>query len=395
MTALVLSGVLCCFLGADDQLIQQLDADYQALLEKEKDPQPMRDAAQALEGTDQRGHWGYLEGLKIIRRTRSKAAIPLLLKYMVRPAHDGRQTTEFAETLTLLTGKTIVDPRRSRSRRQDAGNYVEELVTKWWTPNKTTITTDLGKMSKEELAAVTGELLDKAEKYETEEHLASRPSEPTAYRFYHLLYYHILSDSSARRRTWEKDDLHPAMVPLFLERAGYKETPPDKPEASGHIPYAAVKMLATLRKNGQAPALDKLADDARQNSATRLTCALALYAAGERLKTPVLLDVLDKETDLEPRLVAILALRDSREKLRGRREAAPAHGRCQRRDPHGRDLCAEGTAAACRPGEAQEGPRQRRPAAGHGLHLRRHRRLQEPRGLRDPGGLSPRLPGRR
>ena len=126
-------------------------------------------------------------------------------------------------------------------------------------------------MSKEELAAVTGELLDKAEKYETEEHLSSRPSEPTAYRFYHLLYYHILSDSSARRRTWEKDDLHPAMVPLFLERAGYKETPPDKPEASGHIPYAAVKMLATLRKNGQAPALDKLADDARQNSATRLT----------------------------------------------------------------------------------------------------------------------------
>jgi len=110
------------------------------------------------------------------------------------------------------------------------------------------------------------------------------------------------------------EDLHPAMVPLLLATAGYKDSPPDRPDKGGRIPYAAIHMLATLRTNGDAPMLDKIADNARQTSATRLTCVLAMYAAGERLKTPVLLSVMENERDLELRLVAILALRDSREK---------------------------------------------------------------------------------
>ena len=116
MNALVLSGVLCCLLSAEDNLTQQLDADYQALLKQEKDPQPMRDAARALEETDRIAHWTrYTEGLQIIRRTRSKAAVPLLLKYMVRHAGYGWQTAAYADTLTILTGKNITDPTRRRT----------------------------------------------------------------------------------------------------------------------------------------------------------------------------------------------------------------------------------------------------------------------------------------
>jgi hypothetical protein len=173
--------------------------------------------------------------------------------------------------------------------------------------------TDPGKMSRAELQQAVARLVTQAERYELQERPGREP-EATAYRIYHLLYYRIMGAGSPHRSTWTKEDLHAAMVPLFLEMAGYKDNPPEKPDKAGRIPYAAIRMLATLRTNGDAPGLDKIADDARQTSATRLTCALAVSVAGEALKTPVLLGVLEKEKDLELRLVAILALRYSREK---------------------------------------------------------------------------------
>ena len=45
------------------------------------------------------------------------------------------------------------------------------------------------------------------------------------------------------------------------------------------IHYAAVPLLAALRKQGKAPSLHRVAADAGQNSATRLTCLLALDVA--------------------------------------------------------------------------------------------------------------------
>ena len=315
MAALLLCGVLCCSLGADDQLIQQLDVDYQALLEQEKYPQAMRDAEQAMVDSEQSSQWTrYMEGLKIIRRTRSKAAIPLLLKYLVRHANRGWQPDEYAATLTVLTGKSITEPENGPNRERATHDYVDRLVKQWWTPKKATITTDLSKMSQEELATVTGQLLAKAEKSESMRASPGGRQEPTAGLVQQSLAYAVMGENPSYPRSWQKEDLHPAMVPLLLAKAGYEEKPPEKPEKPGCISYATVPMLASLRKNGQAPALDKLADDARQTSATRLTCALALYAAGERLKTPVLLEVLDREKDFELRLVAITELRESREK---------------------------------------------------------------------------------
>jgi HEAT repeat protein len=74
-----------------------------------------------------------------------------------------------------------------------------------------------------------------------------------------------------------------------------------------------VDLLAELRKDQGAPQLDRVASDPRQHSAARLTCILAMYAAGEKLDTPSLISILDSETRLELRLVTILALMRSRD----------------------------------------------------------------------------------
>ena len=45
MHALILCGALVCVAADEDKLVQQLDTDFEELLKKEKDPQPLREAA--------------------------------------------------------------------------------------------------------------------------------------------------------------------------------------------------------------------------------------------------------------------------------------------------------------------------------------------------------------
>src|SRR5262249_43491143 len=54
--------------------------------------------------------------------------------------------------------------------------------------------------------------------------------------------------------------------------------------------------------------LDRIAADKGQNSATRLTCLLALYHAGNSLRTDSVLPILAIEKKLERRIVAIRLL---------------------------------------------------------------------------------------
>ena len=57
MAALLLSGVLCCFLAAEDKFVEQLDADFQMLLEQGKDHQPLRHSRRPAAITSpRRGH---------------------------------------------------------------------------------------------------------------------------------------------------------------------------------------------------------------------------------------------------------------------------------------------------------------------------------------------------
>jgi len=98
----------------------------------------------------------------------------------------------------------------------------------------------------------------------------------------------------------------------LLAGAGYRPQPKAKPQRDTSRPvYAAVGLLAALRENGELEELDDIAQDVRQTAGTRLTCVMALFRAGEKLPTSVLLELLADEKNLERRLVAIHALRFS------------------------------------------------------------------------------------
>src|SRR3954447_6112714 len=60
-----------------------------------------------------------------------------------------------------------------------------------------------------------------------------------------------------------------------------------------------------MRKQGALPQLDKVAEDAAQNSAVRLVCLLALASAREGVRVPAVLSILAKEKKLDRRLAAL------------------------------------------------------------------------------------------
>ena len=326
MNAMVLIGLMACSFAGEDKLVQRLDADFEALAAQDPNRVQLRQAARLMEETNNRGGWGFLEAQKIVRQTRSKAGIPLLMKHMIESAKGKGNAhiaiPEYADTIAILTGKDVDSPYRGgRDAQATVRAGVQELLDKWWTPHQAEITTDLDKMSAEQLEVVVDRLLKKAGRDHYLDERSGR-GEVTAYRFYHLITYGLVQPrSSSVRAAWYPEELRTAMVRPLLACAGYmKEPTAETAQARGRIPYAAIGLLADLRKNQEAPDLPQISDEHRQNTATRLTCTLTLLAAGEELKTPVLLSILETEKDLENRLVATLALQYSRERARCVRE---------------------------------------------------------------------------
>src|SRR5262245_51900593 len=112
MSAFFLACALACLPAeGGDKLIEQLDADFEPLLKKERDPEPLRKAARLLKETNQSSTWtNYSSACAILRQARSKAAVPLLLKYMIQHAGYGSGhvlVPEYASTIEQLTGKEL------------------------------------------------------------------------------------------------------------------------------------------------------------------------------------------------------------------------------------------------------------------------------------------------
>jgi HEAT repeat protein len=289
---------------------KQLDRDYAELVKKEKDPIPVRKAAQLLAGTNQSDRWtDYGAATAELRRCRAKAGIPLLLKYMIQHAEfsSGHVVIpEYVDTFVILTGKEFANPYQYvQDRKTPVREAVEGLVKSWWLPNRDKISTDLGAMEREQLQLIVDRLLKRSARAALP-YDARDPAERVGYELAAALQPERHRD---RRSGLIKADLHPAMVPLLLAAAGYEEKPPDKPAREDYaIPFAAIPMLAALRQDSEAPILDKVAGDARQNSAVRLLCLFALHLAGDDLDTQTLLELSKVEKKLERRILILTAL---------------------------------------------------------------------------------------
>jgi hypothetical protein len=317
MYAIVLLSALCLGPVDEDALLARLDASVESLLHSDPRAEEMRKAISLLEGTNSSDRWtNYSQALKILRETRSKAGIPLLLAYTVRHAKLSSSHAvipQYAATITILSGKTIPDPYRSGKDRQAAVRQaVEKLVSEWWTPECDRIMTDIDEWSPHQLQ-VLGNLLLEGEASQLRGQAIYRDNwkdQPTAYALYHVLYYHVMHRSTSRPPDWRIEELHPEMLAVWLAPAHYQLKPLEPPRRDTSQPaYGAVAMLAALRSQGELQELDEIVEDPNQTAGVRLTCVMALFRAGEKLRTPILISLAESGKSLEQRLVAILALR--------------------------------------------------------------------------------------
>ena len=318
MYAALLIGLLTLGQAEEDKLLAKLDASVEKLLNNDVQAEEIRKAARLLAETNSSDRWtNYAGAVKILRQTRSKAGIPLLLAYMIRHVDHSSShiyVPEYAQTLTILTGKEIPSPYQYvADRKTPVRQAVEKLVTEWWEPQQDKIDTDINHWSSEQLQVLASRLLARSA---SQSRGSSTDPEswrdgPTSYGVYHLLYYQILHAGSDRQE-WNAEELHPKMLPALLAGAGYRMKPEGVPARDTSRPaYAAVPLLAALRKNGELDELEELAEDSRQTAGVRLTCVMALYRAGEKLKVKPLLAIAEGDKNLERRLVATLTLREA------------------------------------------------------------------------------------
>jgi hypothetical protein len=315
--AFILCAVLACGPIDEAALLAKLDRDVERLLEDDPRAAEVRKAIDLLAATDSGSHWtNYSAATRILRDTRSKAGVPLLLAYAVR--HSEFSTShvvvpEYVVTLRVLTGAEIDNPYQSGAdRKTPVVEAVDKLVRLWWEPGGKNVTTSIADWSPKQIEALAHQLL--ASEARAMRGSSTDPEEwkdnPTAYAAYHLLYYRLLERSSSDKPTFRAEELHPKMLPALLAPAGYRADATKPPERDTSRPaYAAVGMLAALRNDGEAESLDEIAADANQPIGTRLTCILALYRANEALRTDLLLPIIKDDKVLERRLIAILSLR--------------------------------------------------------------------------------------
>jgi hypothetical protein len=289
-------------------LLQRLETDYQQLLAAEPNPEPVRQAARLLAETNVR--WtNHNKALTLLRKHRSKAGIPLLLKYAVLHTSVGNThmiVPRYFETLSALVGEKFECPEaRGPERQETIEKTVLKLYVDWWLPNKATVITDPGKMSEGQIQLMVDEVLERGQRWLEAETHRRRGELVSAEALY--------SAVSATLREREgphgvsKDELHGRMTPVLLRLAGYVEKPAADPtRGPTEVLHTSIPLLALLRQKGEAPQLDAIAADTKQNNATRLTCLHALHLAGDDLNVPTLLAIYDKDTRLECRVLALL-----------------------------------------------------------------------------------------
>ena len=299
----------------EDKLLHGLERDFVKLLKKSRNADALIEAEELLEATNDNTHWtNYSRASKILRRTRDKAAIPLLLRYIVE--HSQRSAChvmipEYARTITLISGHQLENPYEAGpGLEQRMRSKVDKIVKEWWSKEVDKIATEPDKLSDAQLRVIVTNLLHEIRR--SGNYSGAGGKYDSAYGAYHNVYYRVVNNSSSNR--YEIPELHPAMITLVLEPSGYRSTDRPKIQPVRRFPYETIPILGELAKNGHRKKIEEIANDRKQNSSVRLACILSLYRAGEVLRVPQLLEMLENETILENRLITLLALRWGGEK---------------------------------------------------------------------------------
>ncbi|EMI15634.1 hypothetical protein RMSM_07460 [Rhodopirellula maiorica SM1] len=302
--------------SAEDELLYRLESDFVRLLKTARHPDRLLEAESLLAETNDNTHWtNYSKATSIIRLAPDKAAIPLLLRYMV--LHTKRSSRhimvpEYEKTLMLISGKVFNPKPDSRDYSEAAVRLrVQAFVDRYWADEAWKETKET---TEDDLRVIAKTLLEESRR--NGDFSGSGGGRDTAYRAYHNVYYRIRSSSSSEHRL-PINELHQGIVPYLLEPFGYqsdinaKQVTPstDNTLVVDMFPYEAIPILADLANNGQRDEIAKIAEDKRQNATVRMVCIYSLFRAGGELRAESLIEILKSETRLQRRLILLLSLR--------------------------------------------------------------------------------------
>lgn len=303
-------------LAADDPLMNRLDRDFKTYLATEPNRAQVERAAQLLAAMNSQSTWVEQQSVcKQLREFRSKASIPLLLAYVVRHAglNNGRTgIAEYANSIEFLAGVEFSVPQPSGF--PDTAKYytavreaVERFVDDWWTKHQETMTTDIDRWSTQQLGVIAQNVLEGAQaefqgKYSFREESIQEPNSKAVFSMVRGV---VLRGGFRYAPPWLMEELRPEMIEIFLASSGYKVNPTRPTRDVSRPAYAVVSLLAILRSNGEFDSLDEVAADKNQTVGARLTCAMTLYRAGEKLPAHLLVEIAEQDKNLERRLVAI------------------------------------------------------------------------------------------
>ena len=279
----------------DLELAKEMDAEYQRLAAAETPPVLAKLGEAKAHLDPAAGAWAHREGIATLRKIRSRAGVPLLLRTLLLRAQEPPVRREAGFALTLLTGKSV--PDLWSSDLNATTKLARDLRDAWWPDGKDAFVTDLEKMPEDALAGVVRQLIA----LESPTYRLSDTADPKENAYVDQLVFQS-RDTPTMAMTFD-EELSECMVPRLTGDATIKDRR-----------YPAARLLGRIRAKGGAPVLDAIVKDKSRGTAVRLACVLALARAGEGLRTPLLLEMLEAEKDLEMRLGIIVALADAPEK---------------------------------------------------------------------------------
>ncbi|MFO0941219.1 MAG: HEAT repeat domain-containing protein [Pirellulales bacterium] len=277
------------------ELLTQLDKDYQSLRQSSPHKLKLEQAEKLLAETNDNTTWtNFSIACKILREHRAKAAVPLLLKYMI--VHTDRSSRhviipEYIKTLEQLTGKTLVI-NNPGTEKKDA---LAEQISQWWRENEAQIQVDPQEMDDHAFVKYANNLLNEIKG--VGEFTRTRAERETCYVTNQTVHYNLLKKAESSRPLNEL--IVPRLLPLVLKAC----------DEAPVFAYEAVWLLSDFCKVGLGEKIRETADDPNQSAAVRLACWLGMYRAGYVYPSKELVELYRQEKDFERRLVILASMR--------------------------------------------------------------------------------------
>ncbi len=266
----------------------ELEEDFRRLIADEPDEvrAALEQAMGLLRGDVRHGsHWtAYSSAFELIHQSRSKAAIPLLLKLLADDRfYHGSYDDEIYRTFALFTGRPVL------------GQTPEEVARRWWFPQKDDMTVDVAEMSGVELTVVADELLGVVVKREPHGEGRRPPLSCSAvgasleggWRLYAGKYRQVLDER---------------LLPVLLAAT-----------ADPHRRWLLPGPLAAMYRLGRADELPRLVGDEQSPAARRVIAAAALHRAGESVPVDQLTGLMRTTSDVELKKAVVWLLGQSQD----------------------------------------------------------------------------------